>query len=91
MANDIRINVSDNSANISIGTSNKNAHISIGTASIVAIPYTGAYTVTPKAYQEQVLPTAGCKLSQDVTVFQVPYFETANLFDGNTVYIASEV
>ena len=80
MANDIRINVSDNSA-----------HISIGTASIGAIPYTGAYTVTPKAYQEQVLPTAGCKLSQDVTVFQVPYFETANLFDGNTVYIASEV
>ncbi len=56
-----------------------------------AIPYTGEYEVTPKARTEQTLPTSGFLMLNDVTVFEVPYYETSNLYDGKTVYIASEV
>jgi hypothetical protein len=56
-----------------------------------AVPYTGEYEVTPKAHQDQVLPTNGLLMLNDVTVFEVPYYETSNLFDGLTAYIASEV
>lgn len=53
--------------------------------------YEGAYTVTPKAFEQQGLPTADRLLTQDVTVFEIPYFETSNLSGGSTVYIGSEV
>ena len=52
--------------------------------------YDGAYTVTPKANTEQILETAHKLMSDDVTVFEIPYFETSNL-SGTTVYIANEV
>lgn len=57
---------------------------------IVAPIYEGAYTVTPKANTEQVLATDGKLMQDDVTVFEIPYFETSNL-SGTTVYIANEV
>lgn len=53
--------------------------------------YSGAYEVTPKAWDEQVLQTNGKLMADDVTVFRVPYYETINLFDGKTAYIAEEV
>lgn len=53
-------------------------------------PYTGAYEVTPKAYEEQILETARKYLTQNVTVHEVPYYVTSNQ-SGETVYIASEV
>ena len=53
--------------------------------------YTGAYEVTPKAWEEQILQTDGKLMTDDVTVFRVPYYETVNLFDGKTDYIAEEV
>lgn len=53
--------------------------------------YIGAYEVTPKAWEEQVLETAHKMMTDDVTVFRVPYYETVNLFDGKTAYIAEEV
>lgn len=53
--------------------------------------YSGAYEVTPKAWEEQVLATDGKLMTDDVTVFRVPYYETINLFDGKTAYIAEEV
>lgn len=53
--------------------------------------YTGAYEVTPKAWEEQVLATDGKLMTDDVTVFRVPYYETSNLFDGKTAYIAEEI
>ena len=53
--------------------------------------YTGAYEVTPKAWEEQILQTDGKLMTDDVTVFRVPYYETSNLFDGKTAYIAEEV
>ena len=53
--------------------------------------YVGPYEVTPKAWDEQVLQTNGKLMADDVTVFRVPYYETSNLFDGKTAYIAEEV
>lgn len=53
--------------------------------------YTGVYEVTPKAWEEQILATDGKLMTDDVTVFRVPYYETVNLFDGKTAYIAEEV
>ena len=53
--------------------------------------YAGPYEVTPKAWDEQVLQTDGKLMTDDVTVFRVPYYETINLFDGKTAYIAEEV
>ena len=52
--------------------------------------YEGPYEVTPKAWDEQVLQTEGKLMVEDVTVLKVPYYETSNLFDGLTVFIAEE-
>lgn len=56
-----------------------------------ARPYEGPYEVTPKAWLDQTLETEGLLMTDDVTVFKVPYYETVNLFDGKTAYIAEEV
>lgn len=53
--------------------------------------FQGPYEVTPKAYTDQTLATNNKTMTEDLTVFKVPYFETANLFDGRTAYIANEV
>ncbi len=53
--------------------------------------YAGSYEVTPKAWEEQTLETAHKLMTDDVTVFRVPYYETSNLFDGKTAYIAEEI
>ena len=52
--------------------------------------YTGDLTVTPKAWEEQVLETAFKTMPGNVVVLEVPYWETSNP-NGRTVYIASEV
>lgn len=52
--------------------------------------YTGPYAVTPKAYDVQILGTAQKLLTDNVTVYEVPYYETPNA-SGDTVFIASEV
>lgn len=52
--------------------------------------YEGAYEVTPSARQDQILPTNGKIMGDDVTVRTIPYFQTSNT-TGDTVYIASEV
>ena len=51
-------------------------------------PYLGPYEVTPLAWQDQVLPTNGKNMTDDVTVFEVPYAEVSNPY-GDTVTIAS--
>lgn len=67
--------------------------MSLGAAyiTIAGEEYTGPYEVTPKAWVDQTLETEGLLMTDDVTVFKVPYYETSNLFDGKTVYIAEEV
>ena len=53
--------------------------------------YGGPYEVTPKAGEAQVLETEGKLMADDVTVFKVPYYETSNIFDGLTVFIAEDI
>lgn len=53
--------------------------------------YAGPYEVTPKAHNEVVLETMNKTMEGNVTVFKVPYYETSNVFDGKTVYIAEDI
>ena len=53
--------------------------------------YIGDYVVTPKAFSETVLETKDKIMTDNVRVLEIPYFETGNLFNGKTVYIANEV
>lgn len=57
----------------------------------VRVPtYDGDYQVVPKSI-EQVLSTKDKKMTDDVTVKAIPYFETSNEEDGVTIFIGSEV
>ena len=51
--------------------------------------YTGEVVVTPKAYEDQTLNTAGKYLTDDITIKKVPFVETHN-DHGTTIYIAKE-
>ena len=53
--------------------------------------YTGDYKVVPQAFNEQVLPTAHKVLAENVIISKVPYWETSNVSNGITAYIAKEV
>lgn len=54
-------------------------------------PYTGPYTVTPRAYAETILPTKNKHLTDDVQVQKIPYYDVSNAAGGSTVYIAKEI
>lgn len=49
-------------------------------------PYAGPYVVTPRPHDEVVLETNGKRMTDDVTVLEIPYWETSNV-SGLTVYI----
>lgn len=49
--------------------------------------YDGDYIVIPKAFTEQVLETKEKKMEDNVTVKEIPYYETSNIEGGSTVYI----
>ena len=50
--------------------------------------YDGEYEVVPRAFNSQTLKTANKLLMKDITVTEVPFFETSNEQDGKTIYIA---
>ena len=52
-------------------------------------PYVGDYIVIPQT-NEQILPTNGYRMTDDVTVRSVPYYEVSNQ-SGLTVYIAQDI
>ena len=52
--------------------------------------YKGQYEVIPKAHEAVILPTSGLLLSENITVTKVPYYETSNIYNGLTVYIAED-
>ena len=54
-----------------------------------ADPYTGDYTVIPK-FADQVLPTEGKRMLDDVTVKEIPMYAAANPHGGITVTIGGE-
>ena len=51
------------------------------------LAYDGDYEVTPRSY-EQYLDTDNKYMSNDVTIKQIPYYETSNE-QGTTVYIGT--
>ena len=53
--------------------------------------YEGMYTITPSSTDEQVLPTEYRVLKDDIVVQKIPYYETTNIQNGLTAYIAEEV
>lgn len=65
--------------------------IGAGYSVVQAQEYEGSYEVIPKAHTEQILETEGLMMTDNVTVYKVPYYETSNLFDGKTAYIAEEI
>lgn len=52
--------------------------------------YDGNYEVVPNAFNTQILPTTNKLLTQDIVVKKIPYYETSNIQQGITVYIAEE-
>ena len=52
--------------------------------------FDGDYTITPNAHAEQELECQGFVMRENVLVLKVPYWETSNLQDGLTVYIAED-
>lgn len=52
--------------------------------------YKGDYAVTPKV-DEQVMPTKGKYMIDDMIVNPIPIFEVSNSSGGTTVYIAKEM
>lgn len=50
--------------------------------------YEGPYEVIPMAWNKQILETNNKVMNGDVTVHEVPYDETSNIY-GTTVVIAS--
>jgi hypothetical protein len=58
------------------------------TVHISTLPYyVGDYTVTPRLGEQVVLETAQKSMTQNVTVEQIPMYETTNLQGGKTVII----
>jgi hypothetical protein len=53
--------------------------------------YYGEYEVTPLAFEQTVLNTSNKLMKKNVTVKEIPYYETSNLGGGVTVYIAGQV
>ena len=49
--------------------------------------YDGSYDVTPLPGAEVVLETVGMRMEDDVTVREIPYYETTNESGGYTVII----
>lgn len=48
------------------------------------------YTIIPKAFEDQVIATAGKTMDHNILVKAVPYVETSNNSGGLTAYIAAE-
>lgn len=49
--------------------------------------YDGDYAVTPKLYDDVILPTKDRRMKADVTVLKIPQFETSNESGGKTLFI----
>ena len=52
-------------------------------------PYEGEYEVTPKTYNEQVLPTKNKRMIDNLTVKKIPQYEVSNN-SGYTLIIGEE-
>lgn len=57
---------------------------------VMPSPYGGPYEATPKVGEQVILPTSGHYLSQNVTVDEVPFWETSNVGGGITFIIGEQ-
>lgn len=92
---EFEIGFKDNSISVPVNFSesvagNKASFGEVQTINVAGDPYEGDYVVTPKVDQ-QVMPTKGKVMAQDVTIKSIPVFKTRNASGGNTVYIAKEM
>lgn len=87
------LHISSDEVNLKVGGGAK-SRLTADTTKVLmynAPVYDGVYTVTPKAYEAQVLATKNRVLEDNVTVEKVPSFDVSNLSGGRTFYIAAEV
>lgn len=52
--------------------------------------YTGEYEITPKTYDEQILPTKNKKMVDNLKVKKIPQYEVSNSAEGYTLIIGEE-
>lgn len=70
--------------------------VEIGVGGVIHIPpedleiYDGDTTIIPKANEQTVLPTAQKLVEDDITVMEIPFYQTTNPQGGNTIYIGRE-
>lgn len=53
-------------------------------------PYTGGYAVTPRVGEEIVLHTKNKRMTENVTVAEIPIAEVGNAAGGKTLIINNE-
>lgn len=53
--------------------------------------YEGNYTILPLAFQDTVLLTKNKKMTDNVIIKEIPYYEISNSSGGSTVYIAGQI
>lgn len=64
-----------------------------GSLSVTTEPesFDGNYEVTPKAFESQTLETKDKLMKENITIKEIPYWESSNQSGGKTAYIAKEV
>ena len=88
----ITVNILDSTVNVAVPDEVVNVEIMTPVVRVGGGPiYTGDYEVTPLAWEDQTLETEGKEMLQNVTVFKVPKWDTANPSGGRTCYIACTV
>lgn len=89
----IKLRVQDNTVNLNAWSEDGARFRVDGLVQVISggDVYEGPYEVIPRAHNEVILETANKTMEADVTVRRVPYYETSNLFDGKTAYIAEEL
>lgn len=93
----INLSIQNDKVPVPLDISNNNEAIQFGTdvkiepKFIGAEEYDGSYTITPLAYEDQVLETENKLCVNDIVVKRVPKWKTSNTSGGYTFYIAEEV
>ena len=80
--------VEDNVIDVCLLDNNSDIDVSVDVA-VSALPpsdYEGPYTVIPVAFSDIPLQTRGKTLNNNITVKEIPYYETSNV-SGLTIYI----
>lgn len=61
--------------------------LTIPTTASMIPAYDGSYEITPLPYTDTLMETNGKRMTDDVTVLAIPYYETTNESGGYTVNI----